>query len=95
MNGVIALKKAKDYANSLSSGIQGSSYDPSTATMTVNLTDGSSYDVKFDDGITTQDREVLDNVTYDNTTSTLQVNGVEVLTKENVENENIDFSNMF
>lgn len=92
---VVTLAVAKKYAESLSSGIQGSTYDPSTGRMTVSLNDGNSYEVEFDDGITVQDREVLDNVAYDNTTSTLQVNGVEVLTKENVENENIDFSGMF
>lgn len=95
MTGTTAYALSKKYAESLSSGIQGSSYDPSTGRMTVSLNDGNSYEVEFDDGITVQDREVLDNVAYDNTTSTLQVNGVEVLTKENVENENIDFSNMF
>lgn len=86
---------SKKFSKSLSSGIANSTYDPSTSTMTVNLNDGNSYGIVFDDGITTQDREVLDNVAYDNTTSTLQVNGVEVLTKENIETENIDFSNMF
>lgn len=95
MNGTIAYALARKYAQKLSCGIQSSSYDPLSSTMTVSLNDGNSYEVEFDDGITVQDREVLDNVAYDNTTSTLQVNGVEVLTKENVENENIDFSNMF
>ena len=95
MTGTTAYALSKKYAESLSSGIQGSSYDPSTGRMTVSLNDGNSYEVEFDDGITVQDREVLDNVAYDNTTSTLQVNGVEVLTKENIETENIDFSSMF
>ena len=92
---VVTLAVAKKYAESLSSGIQGSSYDPSTSTMTVSLNDGNSYQVEFDDGVSTKDRETLDNISYDEDTNALQVNGVEVLTKENVENENIDFSNMF
>lgn len=95
MTGTTAYALSKKYAESLSSGIQDSSYDPSTGRMTVSLNDGNSYQVEFDDGVTTQDRETLDNIAYDTNSSTLQVNGVEVLTKENVENENIDFSNMF
>ena len=95
MTGTTAYALSKKYAESLSSGIQGSTYDPSTSTMTVSLNDGNSYQVEFDDGVTTQDRETLDNIAYDTNSSTLQVNGVEVLTKENIETENIDFSNMF
>ena len=95
MNGTIAYALARKYAQKLSCGIQSSSYDPATSTMTVNLNDGSSYGIVFDDGVSTKDRETLDNISYDEDTSALQVNGVEVLTKENVENENIDFSNMF
>lgn len=95
MDGVIALALAKKYAEKLSCGVANSSYDPITSTMTVSLNDGSTYGVVFDDGVSVQDRETLDNIKYDNTTSALQVNGVEVLTKENVETENIDFSNMF
>ena len=92
---LVVLSLAKKYAEKLSSGIAGSTYDPTTSTMTVNLNDGSSYGIVFDDGVSTKDRETLDNISYDEDTSALQVNGVEVLTKENVENENIDFSNMF
>lgn len=92
---IVTLSLAKKYANKLSCGIANSTYDPATSTMTVNLNDGSSYGIVFDDGVSTKDRETLDNIAYDTNSSTLQVNGVEVLTKENVENENIDFSNMF
>lgn len=92
---VVTLAVAKKYAESLSSGVAGSTYDPSTSTMTVNLNDGNSYQVEFDDGVTVQDREVLDNVAYDNTTSTLQVNGVEVLTKENMASGDLDFDGFF
>lgn len=95
MKATTAFILAKKYAEKLSSGIAGSTYDPSTSTMTVNLNDGNSYEVQFDDGITTADREVLDNVSYDNTEGNLKVNGITVLTTENEETENIDFSNMF
>lgn len=92
---VVTLALAKKYAKSLSSGISNSSYDPSTSTMTVNLNDGSSYDVVFDDGITTQDRETLDNVIYDSATNTLLVDGKEVLLAEPNDPDDIDFSGMF
>ena len=95
MTGTTAYALSKKYAESLSSGIQGSSYDPSTGRMTVSLNDGNSYQVEFDDGVTTQDRETLDNIAYDNTTSTLQVNGVEVLTKENMASGDLDFDGFF
>ena len=94
---VVTLAVAKKYAESLSSGIQGSTYDPSTSTMTVSLNDGNSYQVEFDDGVTTQDRETLDNIAYDTNSSTLQVNGVEVLTKDDAvsDDDNLNFDNMF
>lgn len=95
MTGTVAYVLSKKYAEKLSSGIAGSTYDPSTSTMTVNLNDGNSYEVQFDDGITTADRDVLDNISYDNTTNELQVNGVTVLTSENAAVDDLDFSNMF
>ena len=92
---LVVLSLAKKYAEKLSSGISNSTYDPRTATMTVNLNDGSSYDVKFDDGITTQDRETLDNVIYDSNTNTLLVDGKEVLLVDPDDPDDIDFSGMF
>ena len=92
---VVSYCLSKKYSNKLSSGISNSTYDPSTATMTVNLNDGSSYDVKFDDGVSTKDRETLDNVVYDSTTNTLLVDGKEVLLAEPSNPEDIDFSGMF
>ena len=93
----VTLSLAKTYANKLSCGIANSTYDPATSTMTVNLNDGSSYDVTFDDGVTTQDRLVLDNIAYDRTNDTLKVNGVEVLTKDDAvgDDDDIDFGDMF
>lgn len=92
---LVVLSLAKKYAEKLSSGIAGSTYDPATSTMTVNLNDGSSYGIVFDDGVSVQDRIVLDNIKFDEGTSTLQVDGKDVLTAENTESEDIDFSGMF
>ena len=92
---LITLALAKKYANKLSCGIANSTYDPATSTMTVNLNDGSSYGLVFDDGVTPQDREFLDSIDYDATDNKLQINGVEVLTKDDEEDEDIDFGNMF
>lgn len=92
---LVVLSLAKKYAEKLSSGIAGSTYDPATSTMTVNLNDGSTYDVVFDDGVSVKDRETLDNIKYDEDTSTLQVDGKDVLTAENTESEDIDFSGFF
>ena len=95
ISGEVALALAKKHANSLSSGIAGSSYDPTTSTMTVELNDGSTYDVVFDDGVTTADREFLDTINYDNTTGEVQINGNKVITEDMVTTEDIDFSGMF
>lgn len=91
---VISYVMAKKYTNKVGSTIQGTSYDYDTGKLTFNTADGD-WSVSVNNGMNATYKQTLDNITYDNTTSTLQVNGVEVLTKENVENENIDFSNMF
>ena len=95
MNGTIAYALARKYAQKLSCGIQSSSYDPASSTMRVTMNDGSTYDVVFDDGVSVQDRLVLDNIKYDEDTATLLVDGKDVLTAENTESEDIDFSGMF
>ena len=92
---IMDIAISKSHTNSVSSGIAGSSYDPNTSTMTVQLRDGNSYQIEFEDGITVQDRVVLDNIKYDEDTSTLQVDGKDVLTAENTESEDIDFSGFF
>lgn len=94
---VVSYALSKKYAEKLSCGVANSTYDPATSTMTVNLNDGSSYDVVFDDGVTPQDREFLDNVNYDVTDNKLEINGVEVLTKDDAvsDDDNIDFGGMF
>ena len=91
---VISYVMAKKYTNKVGSTIQGTSYDYDTGKLTFNTVDGD-WTVPVNNGMNATYKQTLDNITYDNTTSALQVNGVEVLTKENVENENIDFSNMF
>jgi hypothetical protein len=92
---IMDISIAKKYAESLSSGIASSSYDPTTSTMQVLMNDGSSYDVVFDDGVSVQDRLVLDNIKYDEDTSALLVGDKEVLTKDDIEDSDIDFGGMF
>lgn len=92
---IMDIAISKSHTNSVSSGIAGSSYDPASSTMTVQLRDGNSYQIEFDDGVSVQDRLVLDNIKYDEDTATLLVDGKDVLTAENTETEDIDFSGMF
>lgn len=94
MDGIIALALAKNYANKVSCGIASTSYDSATSTMTVYLNDGSSYEIVFDNGMTPQDREFLDNIKYDSTSGKLEFNGAEVLTKDNAATDD-DIDSMF
>ena len=92
---VVSYCLSKKYSNKLSSGIANSSYNPATSTMTVNLNDGSSYGIVFDDGVSVKDRETLDNLKFDEDTSTLLVADKEVLTKENMASGDLDFDGFF
>lgn len=94
MDGAIALKQAKNYANKVGSTISGTSYDYDTGKLTFNTADGD-WEVQVNNGMTSTYKNTLDNISYDNTEGNLKVNGVIVLTAENEETENIDFSNMF
>ena len=94
MDGAIALKQAKNYANKVGSTISGTSYDYDTGKLTFNTADGD-WEVQVNNGMTSTYKNTLDNVSYDNTEGNLKVNGITVLTVENEETENIDFSNMF
>lgn len=94
MDGAIALKQAKNYANKVGSTISGTSYDYDTGKLTFNTADGD-WEVQVNNGMTSTYKNTLDNVSYDNTEGHLKVNGITVLTAENEETENIDFSNMF
>ena len=95
MKGVVAYALAMGYSQSLASGVAGSTYDPATSTMTVNFNNGTSYGVVFDDGVTPNDREFLDNVNYDSNNNKLKINGVGVLTENDMEEDDIDFDDMF
>lgn len=95
MNGTIAYALARKYAQKLSCGIQSSSYDPASSTMQVTMNDGSTYDVVFDDGVSVQDRLVLDNIKFDEDTNALLVDNKEVLTKENMASGDLDFDGFF
>ena len=94
---IMDIAISKSHTNSVSSGIASSSYDPNTSTMTVQLRDGNSYQIEFDDGVSVQDRLVLDNIKYDEDTSALLVDDKEVLTKDDAisNDDNIDFSGWF
>ena len=94
MDGAIALKQAKNYANKVGSTISGTSYDYDTGKLTFNTANGD-WEVQVNNGMTSTYKNTLDNISYDNTEGNLKVNGVTVLTVENEETENIDFSNMF
>ena len=82
---VISYCLSKKYSNTVGSTINGTNYDYDTGKLTLTVNNGMNSAYK----------QTLDNVSYDNTTSALEVNGVEVLTKENIETENINFTNMF
>lgn len=94
MDGVIALALAKSYANKVGSTITGTSYNYDTGKLTISTIDGD-WDVTVNNGMNTIYKNTLDNVVYDATNEALKVNGIEVLTKDSVENEDIDFGNMF
>lgn len=91
---LITLALARKYTNKVGSTISGTSYDYNTGKLTFNTADGD-WEVQVNNGMTSTYKNTLDNVSYDNTEGNLKVNGVTVLTVENEETENIDFSNMF
>lgn len=90
----VTLALARKYTNKVGSTISGTSYDYDTGKLTFNTADGD-WEVQVNNGMTSTYKNTLDNVSYDNTEGNLKVNGVTVLTVENEETENIDFSNMF
>lgn len=91
---VISYCLSKKYSNKVGSTIQGTSYDYDTSKLTFN-TDSGDWTVTVNNGMNAGYKNTLDNVSYDLANDTLKVNGVEVLTKENIETENINFTNMF
>ena len=91
---IITLTLAKAYSNKVGSTIQGTSYDYDTGKLTFNTTDGD-WSVPVNNGMNATYKQTLDNVVYNTAEDKLEVNGVEVLTKDDVEDENIDFGGMF
>lgn len=94
MDGLIALALSKSYASKVGSTIQGTSYDYNTGELTFNTVDGD-WVVRVNSGMTAGYKQTLDNVKYNATDDKLEVNGVEVLTKDDAESEDIDFSGFF
>lgn len=91
---LITLALAKAYSNKVGSTIQGTSYDYDTGKLTFNTTDGD-WSVPVNNGMNATYKQTLDNVVYNATEDKLEVNGVEILTKDDVEDEDIDFGGMF
>ena len=93
---VLTLALAKSYTSKVGSTIQGTSYDYNTGELTFNTVDGD-WVVRVNSGMTAGYKQTLDNVVYDNTTSTLQVDGKEVLTKDDAvsDDDNLNFDGWF
>ena len=91
---IVTLALAKAYSNKVGSTIQGTSYDYDTGTLTFKTVDGD-WSVLVNNGMNATYKRTLDNVVYNATEDKLKVNGVEVLTKDDVEDEDIDFGGMF
>ena len=91
---VVTLAVAKAYSNKVGSTIQGTSYDYNTGELTFNTTDGD-WIVPVNSGMTPTYKNTLDNIRYDNDTEKLEINGVEVLTKENMASGDLDFDGFF
>jgi hypothetical protein len=94
MDGIIALALAKSYTSKVGSTITGTSYDYDTGKITFNTQDGD-WTVPVNNGMNAGYKQTLDNVKYNATDDKLEVNGVEVLTKDDAESEDIDFSGFF
>lgn len=91
---VITYAMAKKYSNKVGSTIQGTSYDYDTGKLTFNTADGD-WSVSVNNGMNATYKQTLDNVEYDAIDNKLKINGVVVVTQDDIATENIDFSNMF
>ena len=91
---IITYALAKSYSNKVGSTIQGTSYDYDTGKLTFNTADGD-WVVPVNNGMNATYKRTLDNVKYDTTDNKLKINGVVVITQDDIATENIDFSNMF
>ena len=94
---ILTLAAAKNYSNIVGSTIQGTSYDYDTSELTFDTIDGNSWTVQVNNGMNSQYKQTLDNVSYDTTEGTLKVNDVEVLTKDDAvsDDDDIDFGGFF
>lgn len=96
MNGTIAYALAKKYTQKVGSTITGTSYDYDTSKLTFNTKNGD-WSVQVNNGMSTGYKNTLDNIRYDNDTEKLEINGVEVLTKDDAvsDDDDLNFDNMF
>lgn len=91
---VVTLALAKKYTNKVGSTIQSTSYDYNTGELTFNTSYGD-WSVKVNNGMNATYKQTLDHVEYDTSDDKLKINGVIVITQDDIATENIDFSNMF
>lgn len=91
---IVTLALAKNYTKKVGSTINGTSYDYDTGQLTFNTTNGD-WTVPVNNGMNSTYKNTLDNIKYNTAEGVLEVNDIAVLTKDDVETEDIDFSGMF
>ena len=91
---VITYALAKKYTNKVGSTINGTSYDYNTGELTFNTADGD-WTVPVNNGMNATYKKTLDNMEYDSTDNKMKINGIAIITQDDLATENIDFSNMF
>ena len=91
---VITYALAKKYTNKVGSTINGTSYDYNTGELTFNTADGD-WTVPVNNGMNATYKKTLDNMEYDSADNKMKINGVAIVTQDDLATENIDFSNMF
>ena len=91
---ILTLAAAKNYSNVVGSTITGTSYDYDTSKLTFN-TDNGDWTVTVNNGMNAGYKQTLDNVKYNTTDGKLEVDGAEVLTKEDEASGDIDFGGFF
>ena len=91
---IITYALAKNYATKVGSTIQGTSYDYNTGEITFNTADGD-WRVPVNNGMNATYKKTLDNMEYDSTDNKMKINGIAIITQDDLATENIDFSNMF
>lgn len=91
---IITYSLAKNYTNKVGSTIQGTSYDYDTGKLTFNTANGD-WSVQVNNGMNSTYKQTLDNIKYDSTDDKLKINGVVVVTQDDIATGDIDFSNMF